>query len=61
VYFWVQEHTVPEEWEQVEAEIFEPLVLGRRDPDNVSQSVVEQEMTMFANFTRQNDAIARGL
>lgn len=61
IYFWIQEHTSPEEWEAVEEEIFAPLALSRRDPDNVSQNVVEQEMTLFANFTRQNDSLARGL
>jgi len=58
---WTQEHTDPDNWDMVESEIFSPLAIGRRDPDNVSQSVVEDEMQMFANFTRQNDALQRGL
>jgi hypothetical protein len=44
----------------VEAEIFAPLVLGRRDPDNVSQSVIDNEMELFASFTRQSKALEGG-
>jgi hypothetical protein len=57
----VQEHTKPDDWEMVESEIFAPLALGRRDPDNVSQSVVEDEMNLFASFTRQSKELERGL
>jgi hypothetical protein len=57
---WTQEHTKAEDWESVEAEIFAPLVAGHRDPDNVSQSVVENEMELFSSFTRQNSALERG-
>jgi hypothetical protein len=57
---WTQEHTKPEDWDMVEAEIFAPLVFDRRDPDNVSQSVVENEMELFASFTRQKRALEGG-
>lgn len=58
---WTQEHTSAEDWEAVEEEIFAPLAAGLRDPDNVSQSVVENEMELFASFTRQSNALERGL
>lgn len=57
---WTQEHTDPENWEMVEQEIFAPLAINGRDPDNVSQSVVEEEMQMFTNFTAQTNALERG-
>lgn len=57
---WVQEHTSTEDWKQVEEELFSALAVGRRDPDNVSQSVVEDEMQLFSNFTRQQRALEGG-
>jgi hypothetical protein len=44
----------------VEGEIFAPLAFTRRDPDNVPQSVVENEMALFANFTQQTKALDGG-
>jgi hypothetical protein len=44
----------------VESEIFAPLSMGYRDPDNVSQSVVEDEMQLFASFTRQSKELGGG-
>jgi hypothetical protein len=58
---WTQEHTSPDDWETVREEIFAPLVVGLRDPDNVSQSVVESEMELFASFTRQSKELERGV
>lgn len=57
---WTKEHTDPKDWDMVESEIFSPLALGRRDPDNVSQSVVDDEMMLFASFTAQSNALAGG-
>ena len=57
---WTREHTDPKDWDMVEAEIFAPLALGHRAPDNVSQSVVDNEMELLANFTRQKNAIEGG-
>jgi hypothetical protein len=55
---WTQEHVDPEEWDRVRAEIFSPLDSG--DPNAVSADVVEEEMSMFAAFTRQNSALEGG-
>lgn len=54
---WTREHTKTDDWEMVEAEIFAPLAFTRRDPDNVPQSVVDNEMELFATFTRQSQAL----
>ena len=54
---WVQEHTKPEDWEMVEAEIFAPFESSVRDPDAVPQVVVEEEMSLFASFSQQNKAL----
>lgn len=52
---WAREHTDPEQWDEVEAEIFAPII--GRDPDTVSVDVVDEEMSLFANFSRQNRAL----
>jgi hypothetical protein len=54
---WTQEHVDPEKWDQARADIFAPLV---KDVDNVPQSVIDEEMDLFATFTRQQQALEGG-
>jgi hypothetical protein len=53
---WIREHSKPEDWDMIEGEIFAPFLDGR-DPDAVPESVIEEEMSLFSAFTRQNQAI----
>lgn len=52
---WTQEHVKPEDWSMVEQEIFAPM--PGLDPDTVSQSIVDEEMSLFQAFTRENKAL----
>jgi hypothetical protein len=47
----------PEDWEQIEEEIFAPFTFAGRDPDQVTQDVVDEEMALFAAFSGQNRAL----
>jgi hypothetical protein len=40
----------------IEGEIFAPFLDGR-DPDYVPDSVIEEEMSLFSAFSRQNQAL----
>jgi hypothetical protein len=51
----MREHSDPEKWEQVHEEIFAPM--PGRDPDRVDASVIDEEMSLFASFSRQNKAL----
>jgi hypothetical protein len=54
---WTQEHVEPAEWERVEGEIFAPFTMAGRDADYVDQAVVDEEMALFANFSRETKAL----
>jgi hypothetical protein len=54
---WAREHTDPEQWDAVEAELFAPFEEKSRDPDVVPQNVIDEEMSLFNGLTRQNDAL----
>jgi len=53
----VREHTNPDDWDQVEAEIFTPIRRPGQDADNVDPAVVEEEMALFAAFAGQTKAL----
>jgi hypothetical protein len=50
----VQEHCDPDRWEEVESDIFAPTVRPGDRGDFVDASVVDEEMSLFAAFSRQN-------
>lgn len=53
---WAKEHTKPEDWDMVEAEIFADFE-EQRDPDWVPPKVVEEEMSLFSAFAQENKAL----
>lgn len=52
---WIRDHVEPDKWEQVEQDIFSATDVNG-DPDRVAQSVVDEEMSLFAAFSRENRA-----
>jgi hypothetical protein len=52
---WTQDHVKPEDWDNVEREIFAPL--PGVDPDYVPPSVIDEEMQLFQSFSRENKAL----
>ena len=53
---WARQHTKEEDWDMVEGEIFAPF-LDQRQPDWVPPQVVEEEMSLFSTFARQNETL----
>lgn len=60
VYSWLMEHIDPDDLERVREELFAPVTWNLRDPDAVSQDVIDEEMALFANFSRQNSSLGGG-
>lgn len=49
----------PEDYATFEEELFSPsLMIGiGRDPDAVSQAIIDEEMSLFGAFSRENVAL----
>ena len=54
---WARDHTHPDQWESVEAEIFSPLLRPGQDADSVDPSVAAEEMALFAAFASQSKVL----